>query len=273
MNIDQHTALYGVAGYPLGHTLSPVMHNLALSAEGFNAVYLAFETRDIEGAVWGMRALGIKGMSITIPHKSSVIPLLDEMDPLAEKIGAVNTIVNREGRLTGYNTDAFGALKALEQAAAVAGKNCLVVGAGGAARAIAFILKEHKARVTIANRTRERGQGLADAVGCPFIPLEALKSVPADIIVQTTSVGMHPRGDQTVIPADCLKPGMVVMDIVYNPVSTRLLSMAERAGCTTVSGLGMFVHQGAEQFKLWTGLDAPIEAMTAAVAKALGSKI
>ena len=273
MKIDQHTTLYGVAGYPLGHTLSPVMHNLAFSSRGVNAVYLAFETRDIEGAIRGMKALGIKGMSITIPHKSSVIPLLDEMDPLAEKIGAVNTIVNCEGRLTGYNTDAFGALKALEQAAALPGKNCLVVGAGGAARAIAFILKEHNARVTIANRTRERGQALADAVGCPFIPLEAVKSVPADILVQTTSVGMHPRGDQSVIPADCLKPGMVVMDIVYNPVFTRLLSTAEGAGCTTVSGLGMFVHQGAEQFKLWTGLDAPVEAITEAVAKALAKDL
>ena len=117
MKIDQHTTLYGVAGYPLGHTLSPVMHNLAFSARGVNAVYLAFETRDMEGAIRSMKALGIKGMSITIPHKSSVIPLLDGMDPLAEKIGAVNTIVNRGGRLTGYNTDAFGALKALEQAA------------------------------------------------------------------------------------------------------------------------------------------------------------
>lgn len=269
MNIDQHTALYGIAGYPLGHTLSPVMHNLAFSLMGVNAAYLAFETRDIEGAIRGMKALGIKGMSITIPHKSSVIRLLDGMHPLAEKIGAVNTIVNRKGRLMGYNTDAFGALKALEQATPLPGKNCLVVGAGGAARAIAFILKEHKARVTIANRTEERGQGLAHAVGCPFIPLEAIKSVHADILVQTTSVGMHPRTDLSVIPADYLKPGMIVMDIVYNPVTTRLLSMAETAGCTTVSGLGMFVHQGAEQFRLWTGLDAPLEAMTAAVGRVL----
>ena len=271
MIIDQHTELYGVVGYPLGHTLSPTMHNRAFAVTNLNAVYLAFETKDIKGCIRGMKALGMKGMSVTIPHKSSVMPLLDEVDPLAERIGAVNTIVNRRGRLTGYNTDALGALRALEEKTAFPGKRCLLVGAGGAARAIAFILKEQGVHLTITNRTRSRGKDLARVIGCPFVPLDRAESIASDILVQTTSVGMHPHKNRSAIPGTYLRKGMVVMDIVYNPITTRLLSMAEEAGCITVNGLGMFIQQGTEQFRLWTGQDAPISAMTEAVAKTLGS--
>ena len=142
MIIDQHTDLYGVVGYPLCHTMSPIMHNTAFEVTGVNAIYLAFETRDIDGCLKGIKALGIKGMSITLPYKSSVISLLDEVDGLAKKIGAVNTIVNKGGHLVGYNTDAIGALKALEEKIELSGKTCLIIGAGGAARAIGFILKK-----------------------------------------------------------------------------------------------------------------------------------
>lgn len=270
MIIDQHTELYGVVGYPLGHTMSPKMHNRAFAVTNRNAVYLAFETKDIRGCIRGMTALGIRGLSVTIPHKSSVIPLLDEVDPLAVKIGAVNTIVNQDGRLTGYNTDAIGALRALEEKIALPGKSCLVVGAGGAARAIAFVLREQGVRLTITNRTESRGQDLAEAIGCSFVSLDQAETIPSDILVQTTSVGMHPHENRSPISGTCLRQGMVVMDIVYNPITTRLLSMAEKADCITVNGLGMFIGQGTEQFRLWTGQDAPVSAMTDVVVETLG---
>jgi len=270
MTIDQHTDIYGVIGYPLGHSLSPTMHNAAFSAKGLNAAYLAFESESVEDALQGMRALGIKGMSVTIPHKSSVIPLLDQVDDLAERIGAVNTIVNEQGRLVGYNTDALGALKALEEKTEVFGKTCLILGAGGAARAIGYILKEHGVDLNLANRSHGRGEELADSLECAFIPLERVTDVQVDLLIQTTSVGMYPHDKESIVSSDALNPGMVVMDIVYNPIETKLLSIAKGRGCVTVNGLGMFIRQGAEQFRLWTGLEAPLKAMSSAVERELG---
>jgi shikimate dehydrogenase len=269
MIIDQQTDLYGVVGYPIGHSLSPTMHNAAFSASGLNAVYLAFETRDIDGCLKGMNALGIKGMSVTIPHKSAVIPLLDQVDGLAKRIGAVNTIVNDEGRLVGYNTDASGALKALEEKIELSGKTCLIIGAGGAARAIGYILRERSVRLAVTNRSYRRGEELASSLKCPFIPLKEIEGIQTDLLIQTTPVGMYPGDEESVISPDALKQGTVVMDIIYNPVETRLLTMAKARGCLTISGLDMFIHQGAEQFRLWTSLEAPISAMTRAVEEAL----
>ncbi len=269
MTIDRDTDLYGIIGHPLGQSLSPIMHNAAFSAKGLNAVYLAFETKDIEDALKGMRALGIKGMSVTIPHKSSVIPLLDHVDRLAERIGAVNTIVSDKGRLVGHNTDGLGALKALKEKTEVSGKTCLIVGAGGAARAIGYILKEQGVDLTLTNRSHGRGQDLADSLECPFIPLDKAEDVQADLLIQTTSVGMHPHDEECLLSPNALKPGMVVMDIVYNPIETKLLTTAKTRGCVTINGLGMFIHQGVEQFRLWTGLDAPVEAMASAAEQAL----
>lgn len=269
MRIDQQTRLYGVVGSPLGHTLSPAMQNAAFEEVGLNAVYLAFETKEIRGCLAGVRALGIKGLSVTIPHKSSVIPFLDRVDGLAEKIGAVNTIVNNRGKMIGYNTDAMGAFKALEEKTDISGKTCLIIGAGGAARAIGYILKENGADIVIGNRTPERGKALAEALGCPFLSLDKLENSEADILIQTTPVGMAPLTDQSPVPEKVFKKGMVVMDIIYHPLETRLLSIAREKGCLTIGGLGMFVHQGAEQFRLWTGLEPPIEVMTRAVTEAL----
>jgi len=269
MIIDQHTDLYGVLGFPLGQTLSPIMHNTAFEVTGVNAIYLAFETRDIEGCIKGMRTLGIKGMSVTLPHKSSVIPLLDEVDGLAKKIGAVNTIVNKGGHLVGYNTDAIGALKALEKRIELSGKTCLIIGAGGAARAIGFILKENGMEVKVANRSTERGRALAFSLACPFIPLYELENTAADLLIHATPVGMTPYEYQCVILEHMLKKGMAVMDIIYNPLETRLLTMARTRGCLTINGLGMFIHQGAEQFRLWTGIEPPISAMKRSVKEAL----
>jgi shikimate dehydrogenase len=269
MNIDQHTDLYAVVGSPIGHSLSPTMHNNAFSAAGLNAIYLAFETKDVEGCIQGMRALGIKGMSVTLPHKSAVIPLLDEVDDLAGKIGAVNTVVNENGRLIGYNTDTVGALRALEEKVELSKKTCLMIGAGGAARAIGFMLAEKGVALKVSNRSVERGEVLAQSLACPFIPLDELQEPIADLLIQTTPVGMSPQKEECLVPKQILQKGMVVMDIVYNPLETMLLRVAKARGCVTINGLRMFIHQGAEQFRLWTGLEPPIRAMTHAVQGAL----
>jgi shikimate dehydrogenase len=269
MKIDQKTALFGVMGSPIGHSLSPIMHNAAFRAEKINAVYLAFDSTDVEGCLAGMRALGMMGMSVTIPHKSTVLLLIDEVDSLAEKIGAVNTIVNRGGRLIGYNTDALGALNALNEHTDLTGKSCFIIGAGGAARAIGFILKDRGVKISIANRSAERGEALAGALDCPFFLPDQLSEMTADIVIQTTPVGMFPKTDQCPLPDSFLKRGMVVMDIIYNPLKTKLLSLADKQGCLTINGLGMFIQQGAEQFRLWTGRKPPVAVMTEAVRESL----
>jgi shikimate dehydrogenase len=269
MILDGHTDLYGVVGFPLGQTLSPIMHNTAFEVRGVDAIYLAFETKDVGGCVKGMRALGIKGMSVTIPFKSEILVYLDDVDGMAQKIGAVNTIVNNNGRLIGYNTDALGALKALQDMVDLSGMSCLIVGAGGAARAIGLVLREEGVRLTVVNRSPERGMELASSLQSPFVPLRDLRSIDADILIQTTPVGMYPHTDQCPIPEDLLKGDTVVMDIIYNPMETRMLELARAHGCKTISGLNMFINQGAEQFRLWTGLEPPLKDMTKAVKEAL----
>lgn len=256
-------------GYPVGHSLSPVMHNAAFAEKGLNAVYLAFETKDMVGCITGMRALGIRGMSVTIPHKSEVMPLLDEVDGLAKRIGAVNTICNDSGRLVGYNTDAVGAIRALEEKVELTGKSCTILGAGGAARAIGFILKENSVEVKVANRSPERGRALARSLKCQYLTLDQLGEISVDIVINTTPVGMAPLTDQCPLPEQSLTEGMVVMDIIYNPIETMLLTIARARGCVTINGVGMFIHQGAEQFRLWTGLEAPIATMRRTVEGAL----
>jgi shikimate dehydrogenase len=269
MIVDQNTGLYGVIGNPIGHSLSPIMHNAAFSQTGLNAVFMAFETRDLDACIKGMGGLGIKGMAVTIPYKTDVIPLLDEMDDLAVRIGAVNTIVSRGGRLVGYNTDGIGAIKALEETTELSGKTCIMIGAGGAARAIGYLLREKGIELTLANRSIERGKSLCSALGCRFINLEGLLREKADILINTTPVGMAPGYGSCLVPEQALRDDMVVMDIVYNPLETRLIAMAGSRGCITINGLAMFVYQGAEQFRLWTGLEPPIKAMMEAVKKAL----
>lgn len=270
MKIDQYTNLYAVVGHPVRHSLGPVMHNTAFQSKGVNAVYLAFETTDIEGAIRGMKALGIRGMSVTIPHKTGVIPYLDDLDPLAEKIGAVNTIVNSEGCLIGYNTDATGALKALEEKIDLDDLHCLIVGAGGAARSIGIALKEKGVSLAITNRSLSRGKRLADRLSCPFVPLGEMESIRPDLLIQTTPVGMTPEAGICPVPENVLRKGMVVMDVIYNPPQTRLLDLAKAKGCVTISGLTMFLYQGAEQFRLWTGLDPPLGLMRKVMKGALG---
>jgi len=261
--------IYAVFGDPVGHSLSPVMHNSALAQAGLDGYYLAFRVEDIAAAVNGIRGLAIRGASITIPHKISVMKYLDQVDSLAAEIGAVNTVVNHQGVLHGYNSDCAGAIKALTEKTIINGKEVAVVGAGGGARAVGFGIKQEGGKLTIINRTRERGEKLASDLDCEFKPLSEVKQLPYPIIINATSVGMTPDDDGVPLNADLLEGGMVVMDMVYNPLQTRFLAKAEKIGCTTVDGLAMFVHQGAVQFELWTGKKAPVEIMRRVVLEEL----
>ena len=283
MSISGKTRVCGIIGDPIEHTMSPVMHNAAFRELGIDYLYVPFRVRqeELDKAIAGMRALNIKGLNVTIPHKVAVIPFLDKLDPLAEKIGAINTIVNERGVLTGYNTDATGFLQALlEQGVVPGGKTTVILGAGGASRAISFILAERGANLVILNRQSGRAEDLSRRIAQVFekeitaltLSEENLAKVlaRADILVNTTSVGMVPNIDETPVPARLLKPGLIVFDIVYNPVQTRLLKEAEAAGAKTINGLDMLVWQGALAFEKWTGRKAPLELMKREAIKALG---
>ena len=270
--IDSNTRLYAVMGNPVGHSLSPVMHNAAFRQTGHNGVYVALRVTDLPGAVAGIRALNIRGCSVTIPHKVAIMDLLDHVDPVARQIGAVNTIVNEDGRLGGFNSDSPGALAALLEKTPVSKRRVAVIGAGGAARALAHGVKAHGGRLTIVNRSEEKGRRLAIGLESDFCPLVDFSGVGYDILINSTSVGMVPQADQMPVSHACLRPGMTVMDIVYNPLETRLLSAAREAGCTVVDGVAMFVHQGAIQFERWTGKKAPVQLMKKTVLATLGKK-
>jgi len=266
---DTRTALYCVLGDPIAHSLSPAMHQRAFAHLNVNATYLAFRVIDLPSAIAGIRALGIKGASITLPHKTRVIELLDAIDPLAADIGAVNTIINERGRLIGKNSDSAGAIDALAAQTALEDKSVLVVGAGGTARAVGFGIHERGGRITVTNRTAAAGERLAADLEGMFLPDSKLVKEQFDILINTTPVGMHPHTEASPVQTDILQPGMVVMDIVYNPVQTQLLQEAARTGCKTVDGLAMFVNQGARQFEWWTGKTAPREVMRRAVLESL----
>lgn len=258
--IDSTTLLYGVFGNPVSHSLSPAMHNAAFAHAGHNGVYLAFRIEDIRTAVSAIRELNIQGVSITIPHKISIMPFMDETDPLAMEIGAVNTIINRYGKLCACNSDCPGAMRALREKTEISGKKVAVIGAGGAARAIAFGIRKEKGRACIVNRTVKKGEKLAEECGADFLPLSDMKSA-FDILINTTPLGMTPDTERIPLSPELLQEGMTVMDIIYNPLKTRLLQEAEKRGCTVIDGLAMFIYQGAFQFELWTGKEAPVELM------------
>lgn len=284
--ITGETKLCGVIGDPIEHTMSPVMHNAAFKKLGVDYAYVPFRVKkgELKGAIEGVRALNIRGLNVTIPHKVAVIPLLDELDPLAEKIGAVNTIVNNDGVLRGYNTDATGFLQTLlERGVEPRDKIIVILGAGGAARAISFILAERGSHLVILNRAlelvwaEELSKTLSLTIKKPVKALElnvknlsmVLKS--ADIMINATSVGMSPDVDKTPVPSELLKPDMIIFDIVYNPIKTRLLREAEAAGArTAIGGLDMLVWQGVLAFEKWTGKKAPPELMKGEALKALG---
>jgi shikimate dehydrogenase len=275
------TKRLGIFGYPLHHSLSPLFQQAALDALGIDAKFEGWPTtpEKFAEAVEGLRADDCLGCCITQPHKEAALELVDELDPAAEAIGAINTIVNTNGRLKGYNTDAPGFIRGLREAAGFEpeGKSALVLGAGGAARGIVYALREAGVtRMSIANRTEERAQVLAnDMSRARFRPdamsldVDKLANVApyADLIVNATSMGM--RGGSAMgespVPPELISGNAVCYDAVYVPPTTPFLEAAEDAGATIAGGLSMLIYQGAEGFKLWTGQDAPVDVMFAAI--------
>ncbi|MEK6287568.1 MAG: shikimate dehydrogenase [Acidobacteriota bacterium] len=274
--VSHSTSITGIIGSPVAHSASPAMHNRAFAELDLDFVYLPFEVEDL--AEFFHRFIrpatreidwDFRGLSVTIPHKSAVIPLLDEADRAAREVGAVNTVVVREGMLTGYNTDVQGAMEPLEKVYALEGESCAVIGAGGAARAVIYGLVERGARVGVFARNPEKARALPEAFGVLVSPIEALQSSDARVVINTTPVGMrgHSEGSSPV-PGAWLRSRRIAYDLVYNPFETRFLADARAAGCQTISGLEMLVAQAALQFELWTGRKPPLDVMReAALAK------
>ena len=249
--------LFAVFGNPVAHSLSPLMHQAAFNRMGLKAQYVPFCVKDIGRAVEGIRGLDIQGVSVTLPFKTEVMNYLDEVEEDARRIGAVNTIQNNRGRLTGYNTDWKGFVLSLKEGLKIKGKQFAVIGAGGAARGIVYGLIKEGGHPIILNRTLSEAEALGKEFGCPFLPFSEKEKIQADCLINTTSLGMSPDTEISPFPRGLLKEFPWVMDIIYNPLKTKLLKEAEEAGCRTMSGLSMFVHQGAEQIKIWTGQEPP----------------
>jgi shikimate dehydrogenase len=254
-----------------------MIHNGVFKRLGRNAVYLAFEVKNLEETLRGIRGLEVRGVSVTAPFKTEVIPFLDKIEGLAKKIGAVNTIANRGGKLIGYNTDCEGALGALEEKMNLRGKRVVLLGAGGAARAIGFGLKGRDCQLIISNRSKKRGEGLSKELECDYLPISSLirmkaGELEATVVINATSLGMVPRDRKTPIPRKLLEEGMVVMDIVYQPLQTRLLREAKEKGCLTINGLEMFIRQGVAQLEIWTGKSLEIKQIKKDFLRALDGK-
>ncbi len=272
---DTSTQLCAVIGDPVAHSLSPAIHNAAFDAAGLNYVYLAFHVTDLPGCLTGMRAMpNMRGLSVTIPHKESIIPLLDEVDPLAAAVGSVNTVTNDRGRLIGSTTDGLGTLRAFADSDVdLNGKRVLFLGAGGAVRAVAFaVLRETKVdQVTILARRSDRAESLVtdlnDAARTASGSLDAVaEAMPNhDVIIQGTPIGMAPDENVSPVPSTLFREGQVAFDMVYRPHETQFLRDAAASGCRVVYGIEMLLHQAALQFQTWTGTKAPIDAMRSAV--------
>lgn len=276
--MDSQTVFYGVIGDPVRHSKSPVMLNRAFRETGVNGVYGAFHVKpdQLGEAIAGVRGLGFRGLNVTIPHKVEVMAYVDEIDESARAIGAVNTIVNNNGVLTGYNTDGIGYVRSLKEEAEpnLAGKRIVVIGAGGASRGIVWAMaRENPSAVVIANRTHDKAVQLAESLASFSPVIEAVKWEEireicefADVVVNTTSVGMSPHEGDTPIDPEWLKPGAVASDLIYNPLETAFIREAERLrGCRPHGGLGMFIYQGAYAFEYWTERPAPVAEMREAV--------
>ncbi len=264
-SISARTALCGVILHPAGHTRSPAMHNAAYAELGLDAVFLAFDVSpaSLRDAFAGARALGLRQLSISIPHKVAALECVDALEDQAARIGAINTAILEGGRWRGLNTDWCGAVRALERETSLSGQRAVVLGAGGTARAVAFGLVESGAEVRVLNRTLARAEELAKTVGAVGAgPLEALADVEYDVLVNTTSVGLE--SDESPVDAAALRTGTVVLDAVYQPEETRILRDACARGARTIPGKWMLVYQAAEQLRLWSGKAAPIDAMARA---------
>ncbi|HUV90720.1 MAG TPA: shikimate dehydrogenase [Anaerolineae bacterium] len=252
--------------------LGVAMHNAAYRALGLPFVYVAFGVEDTREAVLAVRYLGIRGLGVSMPHKIAIMPSLDAVDEMAARIGAVNTVVNEGGRLTGYNTDWSGAMRAIQEQVEIAGTRAVVVGAGGAARAIVYGLVREHSQVTVYDRSVAKGEALARELGARFGgDLEDLASVDeTDILVNATSVGFH-APEESIVPPSALRAGKVVLDVVFIPPRTKLVQDAEARGCVAIPGTRMLVHQAARQFELYTGQSAPFEVMEKALLERIQS--
>ena len=283
--IDTPTKVLCVIGHPIEHSMSPIMHNAALKELSLDYIYLTFDVppRELEKAVSGIRKHDIKGINVTIPHKEQIMEYLDQIDPLAKKIGAVNTIKNQKGNLIGKNTDAFGAKQALINAGfEIKEKKVLILGAGGAARAVSFALSDESDKIFICDIIERRAIALANelkdkmkikAVGKKF-NYEALKSliIDVDLLINTTPVGMYPDINKTPISKDLLADHLFVYDVIYNPLNTQLLKDASEIGCKTLNGIDMFINQGALAFEWWTDKKPNTILMKEKIIEILGKK-
>lgn len=261
------TQICAVIGYPIGHSLSPIIHNAAFDYLQLPFHYQALEFREPELAIIEMLENNYRGYSVTLPHKTVIINYLDNLDPLAKKIGAVNTIINEAGKLRGFNTDVSGAITSIQEKMDISGKKVVLLGAGGAARAIGFGLKEKKAKVHIMNRTLKRAQELAEDLQATFSTFDSNLLEDSELIINSTPVGMYPHNDQTII--DEIPEGTIIMDIIYHPLETKLLQLAKKKGCQIINGSAMFLYQAAEQFRLFTGNEPPLEIMKKALLEEL----
>ena len=283
--ITARTQILCVIGHPIEHSMSPLMHNAVIRELKLNYIYLAFNIHppNLNRAVEGFRAFDIKGVNITIPFKQKIMKYLDEIDPIAQRIGAVNAIKNNDGYLIGRNTDAEGGMKALSNAGyTISGNNILLLGAGGAARALAFIIAEDVNKMVIANRTEKRAVKLANEIKKNFgINVEGKnnsngvlkeESKKADILINTTPIGMYPNVDKSPISAEFLHEDLIVYDVVYNPINTKLIKNASEKGCKTIGGLDMLVNQGALAFEWWTNKKPNVNLMKNKIIEFLGMK-
>lgn len=274
MEISGKTKICGIIGDPVEHSLSPTIHNAAFKKLALDFVYVAFKVKkdELSDAITGAKKLGIHGLNITMPHKQLVMKHLNEIDSTAKSIGAVNTVLNLDGRLVGYNTDGIGALKALrENDVSLHKKKLLLLGAGGAGKAIAFHAAQYVEELVILNRTTSKAKALAKFLrkrfnrkitGNTLSPVLIEKELEnADVLVNTTPVGMHSQANQSLVDPIWLRPNLCVMDIIYNPLETKLVKDAKAAGAKVVSGLEMLVYQGAMAFEIWTKQPAPIQTM------------
>lgn len=277
MEITGRTALVGIFGDPVAHTFSPAMHNAAFDALGLDWRYVAFHVAPagLADAMAGVRALGLRGINVTVPHKEAVLPHLDDVDEPARRIRAVNTVIHRNGKLKGTNTDGAGFVRSLkEEGFPFKGRRVCVLGAGGAARAVCFsLLEEGVAFLRVVNRTKAKARILSEDLNRFCNRTEAAGRVETlgdfDLLVNTTSLGLH-ADDPLPLDASLLRRELTVCDLIYNPVQSRLLAEAEAAGARAINGLGMLLWQGVLAFEHWTGREAPVESMRDALGRVMG---
>ena len=260
---------YALFGNPVGHSLSPLMHNAAYEQMGIDARYLSFCVNDAAEAVARIREMAIQGASVTLPFKSDIMRHLDGVEGSARTIGAVNTVTNRGGKLWGHNTDWLGLVESLRECIEIGGRNFVILGTGGTARAATFGIQREGGIPWVAGRSVVKAEGLAAEFRCPSLPLGEIGDIRAECLINTTPVGMLPDTASSPVGRDILSRFGLVVDVIYNPPETRLLREAREAGCAVLSGVGMFVRQGAEQIRLWTGMEPPLARMRAVVLEKL----